>query len=91
MHSAELSRTECSHLYQVCSHLYIRIYYLGCHDGFDGAVAVAQVVDKLVRSRLIGFREEHLLHQLVADNDATLVSTFREVRHLSRGCRNSKL
>lgn len=52
MHSVELSRTECSHLYQV--------------------------VDKLVRSRLIGFREEHLLHQLVADNDATLVSTFRE-------------
>jgi hypothetical protein len=70
----------------------IRIYYqVGCYDGFDGALAVAQVVDKLVRSRLIGFREEHLLHQLVADNDATLVSTFREVRHFSPGCRNSKL
>jgi hypothetical protein len=42
MHSAELSRTECSHLYQVAAAYTIRIYYqVGCYDGFDGAVAVA--------------------------------------------------
>ena len=40
---------------------------------------LTQVVDKLVRLRLIGFREEHLLHQLVADEDAALVLRFREV------------